>query len=181
VSAKQDILKYLDAGHSRMLRDEIISYVGKSASKMKALMSFFFHEEWRYNQRASWAVLHLCLIEPQLIKPYLPQLVSNLDKPKHDAIVRNTIRIFVEVPIPESIEGELLDKCFAYLLDQKQAIAIRCFSMSVLAKLVLKYPELAFELKDILEDQLTYDVSAGFKVRARRTLKAITKMNLPHE
>lgn len=181
MSSKQDIQKYLEAGHSRVIRDEIVDYVGKSAPRMKALMSFFFHDEWRFNQRAAWPVLHICLREPQLVKPYLARLVSNLDEPKHDAVVRNTIRIFVEVPIPEILEGELLDKCFAYLLDQKQAIAIRCFSISVLAKLVDKYPELAFELKEILEDQLTYDASAGFKVRAKRTLKAIAKMKLSYD
>lgn len=181
MSAKQDIQDYLDAGHSRVIRDEIVTYVGKSVVKMKALMSYFFHDEWRYNQRAAWPVLHISLKEPQLIKPYLDQLVSNLDEPKHDAVVRNSIRIFEDIPIPESVEGKLLDKCFEYLLDQKQAIAIRCFSMSVLGKLVTKYPELAFELKEILEDQLTYDVSAGFKVRAKRTLKAIAKMDIPHD
>ncbi len=181
MSVKQDIQDYLDAGHSRVIRDEIINYVGKSAAKMKTLMSFFFHDEWRYNQRAAWPVLHISLKEPQLIKPYLAKLVSNLDKPKHDAVVRNTIRIFEDIHIPESVEGPLMDKCFAYLIDRKQAIAIRCFSMTVLGKIVDKYPELAFELKDILENELTYDASAGFKSRAKRTLKAISKLKPQHD
>lgn len=181
MSAKQVIQDNLDKGHSREIRDEIVSYIGKSSAKMKALMSFFFHDEWRYNQRAAWPVLHISLQQPQLIKPYLAKLVANLEEPKHDAVVRNSIRIFEDIDIPESIEGQLMDRCFAYLIDRKQAIAIRCFSMSVLAKIVDKYPELAFELKDILENELTYDVSAGFKVRAKRTLKAISKLKIEHD
>lgn len=168
----------LDAGHSKELRDEIVDYVGNSKSRMKALMHFFFHEEWRYNQRASWAMMHVTQKQPQLAKPYLKKLVDNLDEPQHDAIVRNTLRIFEDHPIPESLEGRLMDKCFAYLLDVKVANAIRVFSMTVLLKIVQKYPELAFELKETLEDQMTYEVTAAFKSRATRTLTALKKMNL---
>lgn len=179
MSSKQHIKDLLDAGHSKELRDEIVSYVGVSKEKMKSLMSFFFHDEWRYNQRASWAVMHVVLQQPKLVNPYLEKLISNLDEPKHDAVVRNTLRIFQDHTIPEEIEGQLMDKCFAYLLDMKQAVAIRVFSMTVLVKIIAKYPELAFELKEILEDQLTYENTAGFKSRATKTLKQLK--SIQHE
>jgi len=175
VEVIQDLL---DTGHSKELRDEIVDYVGNSKPRMKALMHFFFHEEWRYNQRASWAMMHVTQKHPQLAKPYLEKMVDNLDEPQHDAIVRNTLRIFEDHPIPESLEGRLMDKCFAYLLDVKVANAIRVFSMTVLLKIVQKYPELAFELKETLEDQMTYEVTAAFKSRATRTLTALKKMNI---
>jgi len=168
----------LDAGHSKELRDEIVDYVGNSKSRMKALMHFFFHEEWRYNQRASWAMMHVTQKHPHLAKPYLEKMVDNLDKPQHDAIVRNTLRIFEDYPIPESLEGRLMDKCFAYLIDLKVAVAIRIFSMTVLLKIVQKYPELAFELRETLEDQMTYEVTSGFKGRANKTLKALKSINI---
>jgi len=178
VKPKDVIQDLLDAGHSKELRDEIVNYVGKSPKRMKALMYYFFHDEWRYNQRASWAMMHVTMKQPQLAMPYYQQLLDNLNDPKHDAVVRNTLRIFEDNPIPEFLEGELMDKCFAYLLNQKEANAIRIFSMTVLLKIVKKYPELAFELRETLEDQLTYEVSAGFKSRATRTLKALKSMNI---
>lgn len=174
----QLIQHLLDAGHSKELRDEIVDHVGKSTPRMKALMHFFFHDEWRYNQRASWAVMHVTLKQPQLAKPYYQKMIDNLSKPKHDAVVRNTLRIFEDNPIPEEIEGQLMDLCFGYLINQKEANAIRVFSMTVLLKIVQKYPELAFELKETLEDQLTYEVSAAFKSRGKKTLKALKSMDI---
>lgn len=168
----------LDAGHSKELRDEMVDYVGNSATRMKALMHFFFHDEWRYNQRASWAVMHVTIKQPQLAEPYYKRLAENLNEPKHDAVVRNTLRIFQDNDIPESIEGELMDKCFGYLIDTKVANAVRVFSMTVLLKIVRKYPELAFELRETLEDQLTYEVSAAFKSRGQKTLKALKSMDI---
>jgi len=175
---KEVIQDLLDAGHSTVLRDEIVDYVGKSAPRMKALMYFFFHDEWIYNQRASWAVMHVTIKQPQLTEPYYERLIENLNEPKHDAVVRNTLRIFQDNAIPESIEGELMDKCFDYLIDTKAANAVRVFSITVLLKIVQKYPELAFELRETLEDQLTYEVSAAFKSRGQKTLKVLKSLAL---
>jgi len=173
LSSREQIKTYLDAGHSKELRDEIVAYVGESKSKMKQLMTFFFHKEWRYNQRSSWAVAHLASIHPHLLSPYLPQMVKGLETPKHDAVIRNTLRIFEDIVIPEDLEGELLDSCMNFLVDLKQAIAIRCFSITVIDKIVQRFPELAPEVIEIINDQLDYPQSAGFKVRARRALKSL--------
>jgi len=176
LTAKEQIQEYLDAGHSKELRDDIISFVGNSKAKMKSLMSFFFHEEWRYNQRASWAVSHIGIKHPNLLIPYHERMVKQLSLPKHDAVVRNTLRIFEDVDISEDIEGELLDKCMNYLVDPKQAVAIRCFSMTVIDKIVSRFPELAPEVIEIINDQLEHPCTAGFKVRAKRTLHSMNKL-----
>lgn len=176
MSSYTDIQAFLDAGHSKELRNQIVAYIGKSKSKMKQLMTFFFHDEWRYNQRASWAVARIASIHPNLLDPYLSQMVKDLESPKHDAVKRNTLRIFEDIDVPETLEGELLDKCMAYLVDPKQAIAIRCFSITVIDKIVQRFPELAPEVIEIINDQLDYPQSAGFKVRAKRTLKSLNKL-----
>ena len=176
MTSKEQIQEYLDAGHSKELRDDIIDYVGNSKVKMKSLMSFFFHDEWRYNQRAAWAVSHIGIKNPTLLKPYLDRMVKQMSLPKHDAVVRNTLRIFEDINIPEEIEGELLDKCMNYLVDTKQAVAIRCFSMTVIDKIVSRFPELAPEVIEIINDQLEHPCTAGFKVRAKRTLHSMNKL-----
>ncbi len=176
MSISDDIQAFLDDGHSKELRDQLVAYVGSSKSKMKQLMTYFFHDEWRYNQRASWAVARIASINPTLVDPYLAQMVNELDSPKHDAVKRNTLRIFEDIDIPKHIEGELLDKCMDYLVDTKQAIAIRCFSITVIDKIVQGFPELAPEIIEILNDQLDYPQSAGFKVRAKRTLQSLHKL-----
>ncbi len=170
---KEKIQALLDAGHSTTIRNEIISYVGSSQPRMAALMDFFFHEKWRYGQRAAWPIGHIGSKQPQLIAPYLSKMVHELDNAQHDAVVRNTIRIFADIAIPEELEGPLYDKCMAYVLDLKQPIAVRCFSLTVLKKIAKPYPELQEELLAVVHEYMPHG-SAGFKVRCRRIIKAFS-------
>ena len=170
MSNKLKIQKLLDAGHSKALRDQIIEFVGTSKPRMKALMSFFFHENLRYNQKASWPIGYIGCRHEALIAPYLPQMVKALDNPAHDAQVRNTLRIFEDIDIPEEVEGQLCDKCFNYIMDVKYAVAIRAFAMTVLHKIVKKYPDLQQEFIAIIKEQMPHG-TAAIKVRGRKILK----------
>jgi hypothetical protein len=90
----------------------------------------------------------------------------------HDAVKRNTIRLLQYIDIPKSLYGRVADLCFASLLRKTEPVAIKAFSITVLAKLTEHEPDLKNELKLILEDQLPYS-SPAFRVRAVRFLKGI--------
>lgn len=169
MTVKAHIQNLLDQGHSKVLRNEIIAYVGTSKARMKALMHFFFHDNLRYNQRSSWAVGTIGVNDFSMVEPYLEEMMQAMNDHKHDAIVRNVLRIFEDIDIPELIEGPLCDKCFAYLADPDYAIAIRAFSISVLHRIVKKFPDLQEEFIAILEEHMPYG-TAAFKVRTRRVL-----------
>lgn len=155
--------------------NEFIKWIAGDPTKFKALMDCFFDDNLRVCQKASWPVLHLGIKHPKLIKPYLSKMVKNLDQAPHDAVVRNTVRIFQDIDIPNKLSGELYEKCFGYLVDIKSPIAVKCFSMSILAKLAYQYPELSHELVSVIEEQLPY-ASAGFKSRAKKLLPGLRKM-----
>ena len=67
------------------------------------------------------------------------------------------------------------DLCFEYLQNPKIAVAIRVFSMTVLANVIEDQPDMKKELKLILEDQLPYG-TAAFKNRGIKVLKKIMKV-----
>ena len=131
---KEHIQRLLEKGHSSALRDEIVRYVGNSPKRMKALMHFFFHEKLQYCQRSSWPVGHIGLKYPDLVRPYAHQMIEVMDNPQHDAVVRNILRIYEEVEIPEDVEGPLCDKCFEFIENPKYAVAIRAFALTVLQR-----------------------------------------------
>lgn len=170
MSSREHIQTLLESGHNKELRNEIILYVGSSKKKMADLMYFFFHEKWRYGQRASWAIGEIGKKQPKLIRPYLEKMVASLDQPSHDAIKRNTIRIFEDIDIPEEIEGELYDSCMAFIIDTKVATAIRCFSITVCGKVADKYPELRAELVEVAKEYMPHG-TAGFKFRCGKLIK----------
>lgn len=166
-----DLLQELTRDHSRASRDRMVSYVQYDAERFAELFELFKNGEQRIAQRASWSVSHCAEKFPVLISPYCGEMVDYLQMPGiHDSIKRNILRIFQTIDIPIELEGRLLELCFGYLMDKKEAVAIRVFAMQVLANLCEKYPEIRNELKVIIEDELPY-AKPAFVSRGRKILK----------
>ena len=155
--------------NSQAQAKKITAYIGADTERFATLMTIFLHDSYRLNQRAAWVVNFCAEAHPNLFKPYLGQLIGNLRNDVHDAVKRNTIRMFQNYDVPDEYLGELADCCFEFLASNQEPIAIKVFSMTVLANIVEKYPELKNELKLLIEDQLPYG-SAGFKNRGKKIL-----------
>lgn len=164
-----DIRAELLKEHSKQQAVKIASWISDNAEAFDNLMSLFLGNEYRLCQRAAW-VMSICAdANPQLIRPYIKKLVRNLKMPVHDAVKRNTLRVLVQIEIPENNLGELADICFNFLTDGNEPIAVKAYSIGILAHISKKEPALLQELKIILEDQLPYSGPA-IKSRARKIL-----------
>lgn len=170
-----DIKAELEKPQSKALAKEITNYVGNNPNRFKKLMELFFDKNLRISQKASWPVGFCAETYPSLIYPYLKEMIDNLQNPVHNAVKRNTLRIMGDIILPEELLGEAADICFQYLDDPKEAIATRVFSMTVCFNITKREPELANELKIIIEDHYPHG-SAGFKSRAKKILKELRKM-----
>jgi hypothetical protein len=158
--------------HSKELAVLIADYVGENAVKFEELMKLFLGSKIVVHQRAAMAV-DICVDRnPSLLYPYIGTLLDNLKNPIHDAVIRTTIRAFQELELPEEIYGEVWDLCFGYLTSSRTPVAIRVYSMTVLANICQKLPELKHELKIVIEDQLPFG-SAGFVNRGNKILSAL--------
>ena len=171
-----EIKKLLLQEHSKSHIETILQWIKNDPVRMDAFMRCFFSDSKILCQRASWPIMYISERNPKLLYPYLEQMVEGLEDVKHDAVRRNTLRVFIIIPIPESIEGQLLEYCFQFINDPRQAGGIRAFSIKVAAIIIQKYPELKEELIISLQDHLP---SAGkaFKSAARQVLKKLNKMN----
>ncbi len=171
-----DIRATLLVEHSKANTLKIVNYVGSNQKRFDDLMELFLADEYRVTQRAAMAVGHAADRHPQLIKKHLKSLLENLRKPEiHDAIKRNTVRLFDKhFDLPEELMGMAAEICFNYLDDPQEAVAIRAFSMGVLYKICQLEPELGNELIMVLEDHLPHG-SAGFKSRGKKILAKLRK------
>ena len=169
-----NIREVLSQGHSKELRDAIIAYVGNNPDRMAELMDCFFDKNLQINQRSSWPLNFIARKSPQLMEPYHQLMMDNLEDPLHDAVIRNTVRIYEDILIPESIEGQLFEKCYEYVADPKMPIAIRAFSLTILEKLVTKFPDLKDEVVDLITEHLPHG-SVGFQNRAKKILGRMRK------
>lgn len=171
-----DLRKQLLTTHSKENTTLIANYVGADRERFDKLMKLFLYDEYRVIQRAAWVVGDVSRLHPEIVMPYLPEMVENLKKSDlQDASKRNTLRFLQEIEVPEEHWGDLAELCFNFLTSIEEAVAIKVFSMTVLLGIVKKVPELKDELRYAIEDQLPYG-SAGFKSRGLKTLKALEKV-----
>jgi hypothetical protein len=170
VKLRQEILKE----HSKAQCTKIVHWVGNNQTRFDELFTLFLSDEDRVVQRAAWPVSYCVEAHPKLISKHWKTLMAYLKKPGlHDAVKRNSVRLMQDIELPVKYHGEIMDLCFKYLESPAEALAIKIFSMSVLANLTRYYPDIKSELKLIIEDQLPHQ-SAGFKSRAKKILKEFT-------
>jgi hypothetical protein len=148
--------------------------VGVNKKRFNSLVSIYLSGPFRITQRAAWP-LSVCVMRcPALILPHLTSILNFVKKPGvHDAVKRNTVRLLQFIEVPKKYRGKVLDICFEFMNDKKQAIAIRVFSMTVIANVANHEPELLRELVILIEDELSHTSSPAFRSRARKILQGI--------
>lgn len=167
---REEILKE----HAKAQRDHIIQWVGADQKRFDELFNLFISDEYRVVQRAAWPVSYCVSAHPSFINKHWKQLIQNLQKASlHDSVKRNSIRLLQEIEIPKKYQGHIMDICFQYIASPTEAVAVKAFSLTVLANLSKVYPEIIPELKLLIEDQLPHQ-TAAFKSRANKIFKHIT-------
>jgi len=128
--------------------------------------------------RASWTLTKVCDRFPEIIYPYLSQIVETLSKIDNESTLRSFLRI-ISLSDLEKIsnrqQGLLTDFCFNILNSGFSAIAVKAYTMEILYKLSLIYPELANELFTSITI-LMEDGSAGITARGRMILRKLAEL-----
>lgn len=128
--------------------------------------------------RASWTLTKVCDRFPDLIYPYLNQIVESLNTIDNESTLRSFLRILSLTDlgkIDNRQHGLLADFCFGTLNSGFSAIAVKAYSMEILYKLSLIYPELANELSTSIRI-LMEDGSAGITARGSMIIRKIAEM-----
>jgi len=171
MNIKEELLA--DPYQSKRKATEVAMYACTSEEAFRHLMHCFESDEYRLAQRAAYSVSIATHERPELIRPYIGVLVSQLKRTGiHDAVIRNSARILQDISIPDEFHGELMDAAFAIIANRQIAIAIRTFCLTILFNLSKIYPEIRTELRVFLEESVEFE-QAAFQSRARKILKKI--------
>lgn len=171
MNIREEILKE----HSKEQALKIATYACASQKNFKELMKCFMSDEYRLAQRAAWSVSWAARKQPEMIRPYIKDLVSQMQRTDiHPAVVRNSVRVLEQIEIPEKFHGEVMNTCFGFVEDPSTPIAIKAFSLTTLFNLSHQYPEIRQELKLIIEERWETE-TAAFRARGKRILKEMEK------
>ncbi|PUZ23196.1 hypothetical protein DCC81_22635 [Chitinophaga parva] len=152
----------------------IATWIGHSAPRFAQLMECFLHDEYRVVQRAAWIISLVADEQPSLLQPHLPAMVARMQEAGLPvAVKRNVVRVLQVLHIPEDLQGAVMEQCFIFLADPQETVAVRAFSMTVLANLAKEYPEIKGEIVMLIEDALEQEPTPGIVSRAKKVLKLL--------
>jgi hypothetical protein len=174
-----DIHQQLLKKHTKENTRLITEYIGSDPERYATLMRIFKSEGWVAVQRGAWVVSEVGMKYPALLIPHLDDLISAIESAPHPAIARNGLKVIAEtkIPLTEDQEGRIVQLSFELLADPKVPVAIQVFAMQCIANLLTVYPDLAIELKTLLEEGMEHG-SPGYRSRGKKILKQIAKMDL---
>ena len=127
---------------------------------------------------ASWTLTKVCDKFPEIIHPFLSQIVDSLGQIDNESTLRSFLRIISLTDLDKinnRQHGLLADFCFSALNSGFSAIAVKAYSMEILYRLSLIYPELATELSASVR-VLMEDGSAGIIARGLMILKKLAEI-----
>jgi hypothetical protein len=140
------------------------------------LLEHCFNQDASISSRSTWILWHCFVLDKKKVIPYFDKLIDNLkNEHLHNGVIRNTLRLFQKCAVPHKKESLMLDLCYKYVQDNRQAIAVRAFAMTVIYNISLPYPELLLELKGVLELTNHTQESSGIKSRIKKILYNIDK------
>jgi hypothetical protein len=171
-----DIKEALEHEHSKAQTDRITKFIGNDKTRFKVLVSLFLGDDYRTTQRAAWPLAYCSLEHPELLEPYQTKLLQKLKEPnQHDAVKRNILRVWAYQMPPIDLWGELFDVCYTFTRSKDEPGAIRAFSMHVMSNITLQFPELATELRSLVEDLMPIGTPAIIS-RGKKVLKLLDKL-----
>lgn len=160
--------------HSQRQSEKIATWIGRNPKRFALLMELFLHGEYRVVQRASWVVSRCGESHPELIEPWLSPMINRArDHEVHNAVKRNVVRVLQFVDIPRRHQGSAAALCFDFLSSRDAPVAVKVFSMTVLASIAVKEPDLKNEVRLIIEQMMPFG-SAGIQSRGKKILRRLS-------
>lgn len=169
------ILTHLSQSRSKETFLKVIDYVGINEERYGELMHCFFEEERKVSDRAAQIISLIFDRHPQLIAPYVDSIISKLEESDLSTCHKRIItRILQYTEIPPIYFARILNICFSYLEDPREAITVRVFSMTVLHNVSKYYPEIKNELLILIQNVLEEpNSSPGIKNRGTKIVKVL--------
>lgn len=165
------IQELLEQEHSREQTDKVVLFVGNDESRFAELMSLVLANKKPVSQRAAWAMSLVVLKFPFLFEPYFESVLKCIRQPNvHDSVLRNSLKILAELPIPDQFQGLVVDACLEFILEPQKPSAIKAFAITCLQNICRQHPELASEVKLILVERMEFEKPAYIS-RAKKFLK----------
>jgi hypothetical protein len=162
---------------SRSLADYTAASVGDDVKLFREVMELAYQQKSPWSMRAARVADLACERNPELIRPYLTDMVRNLPGLKDMSVKRVFMHILIRHSWVDDDEamGKLVDVLFKWLVDDTQAIAIKAYAMDILENISAVLPDLKIEMIAVLEEAIPFWESSALQHAGKKTLKQLRK------
>lgn len=149
-----ELIAQLLTEHSKKNCDLIYKWAILNSKNFDKLTTALFHKDKIVVQRAAWPLSYAAIKKPQFVQKHLPALLPLLrDDIIHKAVKRNILRFLKEITFNPDYDGMIMNTCFELSLNLSEPIAIRAFSLHILGKMALRYPDIKAEIRTVISSE----------------------------
>lgn len=161
-------LSHIGVGELEIWKLSVLS----DESLFKEVYSLIFSDDQKVSWRAGWIIDNATEDNPELLSPFIPEIVSEFILTQNSSLKRIFTRMVSRHEISEEFLVPTINRCFE-LLSSAEPVAVRVNAMQVLFNISQREPGLKRELVLMLENQLEEGGSAGFINRAEKLLRRL--------
>ncbi len=161
-------LSHIGEGEVEIWKLSVLSDI----SLFKKVYSLIFSEDQKIAWRAGWIIDNAAEDHPELLAPFIPDIISKLIVTRNSSLKRVFTRMLGRYEIAEELLAPLIDCCFE-LLSPSEPVAVRANAMQVLFNISQREPGLKQELSAVIESQMEEGASKGYISRAKKLLRRL--------
>ncbi len=155
----------------------LVKAIGNQTEYFEEVYQIVLKDEFQVSNRAAWVLSLTAEQNPKLAVPYFKDMVNRVDGFSISGIRRSLLKVLLHVKWPEDedILGGLTEKCFTFLENENEPVAIRSYAMMILYQVCKIYPDLKYELSACIEKNKPTG-SVGFRMQAKKILMELKKL-----
>lgn len=173
--------------HEYLIRPLSLHYVDQLAQQifmypadLDIVYQLIFDQDVKVAWRAAWTCQKISNKYPEWFTDIQFQQLSTLAVSiSHGGLLRGTLSILNNLPIPGSVSVEFINACFDWMVSPKSPISVQSISMKMLYRISIVEPDFKQELIAILENIDPGDYSAGFNSTRKKVLADLIQESTP--
>lgn len=122
--------------------------------------------------RACWLIDKVYDEAPDLVRPYIPLMIELIPNLECQSKQRQFLKLISAEPLPKTISGGFINRCFDLLISNATPVAVRVYAMQILFNFSQQEPDIKNELALIIQEHMN-EGTAGFRCRGKKILKKL--------
>lgn len=169
---ENDILALLESWDNFGL---ILIELNSNTALVPELMKVAIYSEHPNSWRAIYLADKLHDQHPELIEPYIPEMIDRLKSEQHHGKKRHMLKLISMKEIAEEHSGFLMDFCLNTFTSAKEPIANRVHAMQILYNISENEPEIKPEILEIIQQEIEFHPTPGIRSRGSKLIKKLQK------